>query len=79
MALTGNGASVAIYTDGEELLEDRRGVTDPSVAGNQLSGTFKLTLRGWETEVKANQAFVVRPEQNPHIVLPGKAPVVCCV
>lgn len=47
MALTGNGASVVIYTDGD-------GIVDPSVAGNQLSGTFKLALRGWETEVKGN-------------------------
>lgn len=52
MALTGNGAEVAIYTDGEESNDDRRGVSTPSVVGNQLSGTFKLTLRGWETEVK---------------------------
>lgn len=51
MALTGNGAQVAIYTDGTELAADRRGVADLSVVGNQLSGTFKLTLRGWETEV----------------------------
>lgn len=57
MALTGNGAEVAIYTDGEESATDRRGTTDPSVVGNQLSGTFKLTLRGWETEVKAFPAY----------------------
>lgn len=49
-ALTGNGAAVAIYADGEETSSDRRGA-DPSVVGNQLSGTFTLTLRGWETEV----------------------------
>ncbi|CAM9800578.1 unnamed protein product [Ectocarpus sp. 6 AP-2014] len=48
-ALTGNGAAVAIYADGEETSSDRRGA-DPSVVGNQLSGTFTLTLRGWETE-----------------------------
>lgn len=52
MALTGNGAAVAIYTDGAESAADRPGVTAASVAGNQLSGSFKLTLRGWETEVK---------------------------
>lgn len=51
MALTGNGAEVAIYTDGEELPADRRTSAAPSVVGNQLSGTFKLALRGWETEV----------------------------
>lgn len=52
MALTGNGAKVAIYTDGEESSTDRREAASPSVVGNQLSGSFKLTLRGWETEVK---------------------------
>lgn len=51
MGLTGNGAEVVIYADGEESSSERRGA-DPSVVGNQLSGTFKLTLRGWETEVK---------------------------
>lgn len=51
MDLTGNGAEVVIYADEEESSSERRGA-DPSVVGNQLSGTFKLTLRGWETEVK---------------------------
>lgn len=49
-ALTGNGAEALIYADGEESSSERRGA-DASVAGNQLSGTFTLTLRGWETEV----------------------------
>lgn len=51
MALTGNGAEIAIYADEEESSSDRRGA-DPSAIGNQVSGTFKLTLRGWETEVR---------------------------
>ncbi len=50
MALTGNGAEVLIYTDGEEPPADT--TTLASSAGNQLSGTFKLELRGWETEVR---------------------------
>lgn len=50
MGLAGNGAEVGIYTDGTENSADRRGA-DPSVVGNQLSGAFTLTLRGWETEV----------------------------
>ncbi|CAM9170882.1 unnamed protein product, partial [Discosporangium mesarthrocarpum] len=49
MALTGNGADVVIYTDSEETSFQRRSV-NPSVVGNQLSGTFTLKLRGWETE-----------------------------
>ena len=64
IALTGNGASVAIYTDGQESAADRRNVVNQSVAGNQLSGTFKLTLRGWETEVIAYPARFVRLEPN---------------
>lgn len=59
MALTGNGASVVIYTDGDGILGG-----DPSVAGNQLSGTFKLALRGWETEVKGNQIQRALYSQN---------------
>lgn len=51
MDLTGNGAEVRIYVDGEESTSDRRGA-DPSIRGNQLSGTFTLTIRGWETEVR---------------------------
>lgn len=50
MALTGNGAKAVIYADGTETSSERRGA-DPSRAGNQLSGTFTLTLRGWETQV----------------------------
>lgn len=50
-ALTGNGAEVFVYADGDESSSERRGA-DASVAGNQLSGTFTLTLRGWETDVR---------------------------
>lgn len=50
MALTGNGAKAIIYADGVETASERRGA-DASRAGNQLSGTFTLTLRGWETQV----------------------------
>lgn len=55
MALTGNGAGVSIYTDGTESSADRRGA-DASISGNQLSGTFTITLRGWETEVSDSGA-----------------------
>lgn len=52
MGLTGNGADLAIYTDGNEGASERRGA-DPSVKGNQLSGRFTLGLRGWVTQVKS--------------------------
>lgn len=62
-ALTGNGAEVLVYADGEESLSERRGA-DESVAGNQLSGTFTLTLRGWETDVRvsmdASRLYITR-------------------
>lgn len=52
-ALTGNGAKAVVYADGAESFSERRGA-DGSVAGNQLSGTFTLTLRGWETDVRGS-------------------------
>lgn len=52
-ALTGNGAEALVYADGAESSSERRGA-DESVAGNQLSGTFTLTLRGWETDVRGS-------------------------
>ncbi|CAM9580207.1 unnamed protein product, partial [Sphacelaria rigidula] len=70
MALTGNGAGVSIYTDGTESSADRRGA-DASISGNQLSGTFTITLRGWETEAidfnAADTEVVTALEALPNI------------
>ncbi len=46
--LMGNGASVAVYANGEETAAERRFV-DPSNAGNQLSGYFSFNLLGHRT------------------------------
>ena len=72
MALSGNGAKAVIYADGVETTAERRG-TDVSRAGNQLSGTFTLMLRGWETEVNTvymepsmDQIRVICHPASPH-------------
>lgn len=75
MALTGNGAEVIIHTDGEELSADRREATPASLAGNQLSGTFKLGLRGWETEVK--KANHDGPKDTENMLLLAKRVGIC--
>jgi hypothetical protein len=49
MLLTGNGAAVAVYADGDAPPASRSGIT-ASVQGNQLGGTFTLNLRGHTTE-----------------------------
>lgn len=49
MHLRGNGAGLAVYTDGTETSFERRG-TPISTKGNQLGGTFQLSLLGHSTE-----------------------------
>lgn len=48
--LTGSGVAINVFTDGLETAAERGYANDPSVAGNEISGTFKLTYRGHTTE-----------------------------
>jgi len=48
MHLTGNGAALVVLSDGSETSFQRRGAA-PSQAGNQLGGTYTLTLLGHTT------------------------------
>ena len=48
--LTGSNVSIGIYTDGSETLTERRSSSSASSMGNELGGTFTLTLRGHTTE-----------------------------
>jgi hypothetical protein len=49
MRLYGNGASLEIYSDGTESSYQRRD-TNVSIAGNELGGSFTLTMLGHTTE-----------------------------
>ena len=69
--LTGSGVSITVLTDGLETAEERGYATDPSVQGNEISGTFTLTYRGHTTEEidfnVADNVLKARIEALPNI------------
>jgi hypothetical protein len=48
--LTGSDVGIVVLTDGLETSAERGFAASPSVAGNEIAGTFTLTYRGHTTE-----------------------------
>ena len=71
MELTGNGAELLIYTDGDESTSDVRGSYMQSLTGNEVGETFTLTLRGHTTDPiefnAADSTMKTRLEALPNI------------
>ena len=49
--LTGSSVAVAVLAHGTETLAERGGYPVPSVAGNEVTGTFTLDYRGYRTDL----------------------------
>ena len=68
--MTGSDAALTVFTNGQET-PTMRGNVLPSVMGNEVSGTFALTYRGWSTPPidfdASTTEMVVRLQSLPNI------------
>ena len=69
--LTGTNIAIAVFADGLETLADRGGYDVPSTRGNEVSGTFVLDYRGYQTDPidsdASNTQVQIRLEALPNI------------